>query len=44
MDKIELEYSDGRKIHYKTIQTKRGLATKSITWKELFDRGGKIFD
>lgn len=44
IDQIELQFSDGRKIPYKTIQTKRGLATKGITWEELFERGGKIFD
>ncbi|SIT27056.1 hypothetical protein [Chryseobacterium gambrini] len=44
IDQIELQLSDGRKILYKTIQTKRGLATKGITWDELFKRGGKIFD
>ena len=44
IDQIELQFFDGRKILYKTIQTKRGLASKGITWDELFKRGGKIFD
>lgn len=44
IEKIELLHSDGRKIPYKTIQTKKGLAGKAITWDELFKRGGKIFD
>jgi hypothetical protein len=44
IEKIELLHSDGRKIHYKTIQTKKGLAGKAITWDELFKRGGRIFD
>lgn len=44
MENIILQHSDGRKIPYKTIQTKKGLAGKGITWDELFNRGGKIFD
>jgi hypothetical protein len=44
MECIYLQHSDGRKIPYKTIQTKKGLGGKAITWDELFKRGGKIFD
>ena len=44
LQEIQLQISDGRKIYYKDIQTKRGLAKKLISFEELFRRGGKIFD
>ncbi len=44
LEEIQLQISDGRKIYYKDIQTKRGLAKKMISIDELFRRGGKIFD
>lgn len=44
MEEIQLQISDGRKIYYKDIQTKRGLSKKMISIDELFRRGGKIFD
>ncbi len=39
---IVLQLNDGIKITYGSIQTKRGLARKQITFEELFERGGKI--
>ena len=42
INEIEIEIYNGRKLKYGSIQTKRGLAGKPITFEELFERGGKI--
>lgn len=42
INEIELQYNNGVKIKYGSIQTKRGLGGKTITFEELFERGGKI--